>query len=62
MDKFLDIFYDARSVFRGSMTLPDRMRLNSMIKAKLDLDKNGSLDFREVRDLLVVAAVVTADN
>ena len=62
LDVFLDIFYKARSTFRGNMALPDRKRLNAMIQQKCDIDKNGALDFQEVRDLLVVAAVVTADN
>ena len=62
LDRFLDIFYKAKDVFRGSMRLPDRKSLNQMVQERCDRNKDGALGFSEVRDLLVVAAVVTADN
>ena len=62
LDRFLDIFYRARDTFRGSMQLPDRKTLNQTIRERCDRNKDGVLNFKEVKDLLVVAAVVTADN
>lgn len=62
LDHFLDIFYQSKYIFRGDMALPDRTKLNALIRKRCDFNKNGALEFSEVRDLLVVAAVVTADN
>lgn len=62
LDRFLDIFYRARDTFKGTMQLPDRKTLNQTVRHRCDKNKDGVLQFKEVKDLLVVAAVVTADN
>jgi len=62
MDRFLDIFYKSRSIFRGSMSLPDRQTLNESVRKKCDLNNDGALEFSEIRDLLILAAAVTVDK
>ena len=62
LDRFLDIFYRVRDTFKGTMQLPDRKTLNQTVRHRCDKNKDGVLQFKEVKDLLVVAAVVTADN
>ena len=61
LDRFLDIFYKSYE-FRGSKRLPDRKTLNDAVHRKCDLNNDGELGFNEVKDLLVLAAVVTADK
>ena len=62
LDRFLDIFYKARDVFKGELRLPDRKSLNQIVRSRCDKNKDNHLQFHEIRDLLQVAAVVTADK
>uniref|UniRef100_A0A7S3LEZ0 Uncharacterized protein n=1 Tax=Amphora coffeiformis TaxID=265554 RepID=A0A7S3LEZ0_9STRA len=62
LDRFLDVFYKARDTFKGSMRLPDRKSLNEIVRERCDKNHDGVLQFKEIRDLLEVAAVVTADR
>ena len=62
LDKFLDIFYKAKDIFKGNMQLPEKKHLLKIIGTRLDGNRDGVLQFDEVRDLLEVAAVITAEN
>ena len=62
LDRFLDVFYKARDTFKGTMRLPDRKNLNQIVRERCDKNHDGVLQFKEIRDLLEVAAVVTADR
>jgi curved DNA-binding protein CbpA len=57
---FLEIFYKPSSFYRGKTEMPPKQDLLRMASARLDKNKDGVLDFMEVRDLLQVAAVVAA--
>jgi Ca2+-binding EF-hand superfamily protein len=60
--KFLDVFYEAGSVFKGKMKLPEKKELMNIVGARLDTNKDGLLTFEEIRSLLEVVAVVTQDK
>jgi curved DNA-binding protein CbpA/Ca2+-binding EF-hand superfamily protein len=60
--KFLDVFYEAGSVFKGKMKLPEKKDLMNIVGARLDTNKDGLLTFEEIRSLLEVVAVVTQDK
>lgn len=62
LNKFLDIFYKAKDVFKGNMKLPEKKHLLKIVGTRLDANKNGVLEFEEIRDLLEVAAVVSTDK
>ena len=62
LDKFLDIFYKAKSVFKGDMKLPEKKHLLKIVGSRLDANGDGVLVFDEVRDLLEVAAVVSTEK
>lgn len=62
MDKFLDIFYKATDIFKGSKRLPPKKQLLNTIHQRLDTNKNNVLEYDEVRDLLEVAAVVSCSE
>lgn len=62
LDRFLDVFYKSRTFFQGNESLPDRQSLNEIVCKRCDVNNDGALEFSEVRDLLVLAAVVTVDN
>ena len=62
LDKFLDIFYKAKSVFKGDMKLPEKKQLLKIVGSRLDANGDGVLAFDEVRDLLEVAAVVSTEK
>ena len=62
LNKFLDVFYMATDVFKGKMKLPERKNLLITVGTRLDSNKDGVLDFNEVRDLLQVAALVSTNT
>jgi curved DNA-binding protein CbpA len=62
LDRFLDIFYKAKDIFKGDMRLPEKKELVRIVGGRLDKNKDGVLSFNEIRDLLEVAAVVTTDK
>ena len=62
LDRFLDIFYKAKGVFKGDMRLPEKKNLVRIVGKRLDSNRDGVLQFHEIRDLLEVAAVVTSDK
>jgi curved DNA-binding protein CbpA len=62
LDRFLDIFYKAKDIFKGDMRLPEKKELVRIVGKRLDKNKDGVLSFNEIRDLLEVAVVVTTDK
>jgi Ca2+-binding EF-hand superfamily protein len=52
LDKFLDIFYEADSIFKGDKRLPTKKKLLKEIFEKLDTDNDGVLSFEEIRGLI----------
>jgi Ca2+-binding EF-hand superfamily protein len=60
--KFLNIFYDAKDVFKGKMRLPPKNELHRLVMGRLDKNSDGVLTFHEMKDLLEVAAVVASDS
>jgi Ca2+-binding EF-hand superfamily protein len=62
LDKFLDIFYKAKDVFKGDMKLPEKKHLLKIIGTRLDGNRDGVLQFDEVRDLLEVVAIVSKER
>lgn len=58
LDKFFDVFYNAKDMFRGKTKLPAKSELLKVARKRLDLNRDGVLQFNEIRDLLHVAAVV----
>lgn len=62
LDKFLDLFYKAKDIFKGDMKLPEKKHLVKIVGTRLDENRDGALQFDEIRDLLEVAAVVTTEK
>jgi Ca2+-binding EF-hand superfamily protein len=52
LDKFLDIFYEANSIFKGDKRLPTKKKLRKLVFEKLDTDNDGVLTFEEIRGLI----------
>ena len=52
LDKFLDVFYDAGSIFAGDARLPSKDELRDRVWKELDVNGDGRLDFHEIRSLL----------
>eukprot|EP00980_Cylindrotheca_fusiformis_P021759 scaffold8587_cov97-Cylindrotheca_fusiformis.AAC.7 len=62
-DNFLDLFYKSKSTYRQKLNaMPSKQKLMHIAEARLDKNKDGELSFEEIRDLLQVAAVITADK
>ena len=59
-NRFLDIFYECGTVFKGRMKLPEKKELMRIVGGRLDKNRDGDLSFGEIRSLLEVVAVVTA--
>ena len=52
LDKFLDVFYEAGSIFKGDARLPPKEQLRTLIYTKLDQDGDGKLSFEEIHSLI----------
>ena len=52
LEKFLDVFYQAGSIFKGDARLPEKAVLQQLIYAKLDQDGDGLLSFDEIQSLI----------
>mmetsp|Transcript_32817 Transcript_32817/g.79478 ORF Transcript_32817/g.79478 Transcript_32817/m.79478 type:complete len:210 (-) Transcript_32817:313-942(-) len=52
VDEFLDIFYKQDSIFKGDHRLPSKKKLKKLVYDKLDNNKDGVLDFEEIRILI----------
>jgi Ca2+-binding EF-hand superfamily protein len=52
LDKFLDVFYEAGSIFAGDARLPDKATLKKNILEQFDEDGDGKLEFQELRTLI----------
>mmetsp|Transcript_16868 Transcript_16868/g.19008 ORF Transcript_16868/g.19008 Transcript_16868/m.19008 type:complete len:238 (-) Transcript_16868:49-762(-) len=52
LDSFLDIFYQAGSIFAGDLRLPTKDKLKRQVMKKLDTNKDGKLQFSEMSTLI----------
>jgi Ca2+-binding EF-hand superfamily protein len=52
VDAFLDVFYEAGSIFKGDARLPQKEELAKMVREKLDVDGDGRLTFEEMHSLI----------
>jgi Ca2+-binding EF-hand superfamily protein len=52
LDKFLDVFYEAGSIFAGDVRLPDKATLKRNVLEDLDVNGDGKLEFQELRTLI----------
>mmetsp|Transcript_35125 Transcript_35125/g.44766 ORF Transcript_35125/g.44766 Transcript_35125/m.44766 type:complete len:200 (-) Transcript_35125:233-832(-) len=52
LSNFLDIFYEAGSIFKGDLRLPEKDKLTQWVKEKLDTDHDGKLSFEEIGSLI----------
>lgn len=60
LDKLLDTFYEAGSIFKGDARLPkDKDTLKRIVTERLDVDKDGKLSFEEIRMLISGSANLT---
>ena len=62
LDKFLDIFYQADSVFAGGVQLPSKRKLKAHVMSEFDVNGDGKLDFQEIRPFLSGEAQILAAN
>ena len=52
LDKFLDVFYEAGSIFAGDLRLPKKSILKKRVMKDLDSNGDGRLEFHEIRSLI----------
>ena len=52
LDKFLDVFYQAGSIFKGDARLPPKEELRGLIYSKLDKDGDKLLTFDELQSVI----------
>jgi Ca2+-binding EF-hand superfamily protein len=52
LDKFLNVFYEAGSIFAGDVRLPDKETLKRNVLHDLDVNGDGKLEFQELRILI----------
>jgi Ca2+-binding EF-hand superfamily protein len=52
LDNFLDVFYEAGSIFAGDARLPDKATLKRNVLQDLDVNGDGKLEFQELRTLI----------
>lgn len=52
LDNFLDVFYQAGSIFAGDVRLPKKAKLRTQVMKQLDVNKDGKLEFSELRTLI----------
>ena len=58
LDSFLDIFYEAGSIFAGDVRLPSKDKLKEQVVETLDKNHDGKLEFQEIRQLISGGAQV----
>lgn len=56
VDMFLNIFYEADSIFAGDARLPDKEELKKRVWAEFDENGDGELNFYEIRTLMTGGA------
>lgn len=62
-ENFLDLFYNTKDEYKEKLnSMPSKKNLLRIAEARLDKNRDGELSFEEVRELLQVAVVITADN
>ena len=52
LDQFLNVFYQAGSIFAGDVRLPSKVKLKKAVMKQLDTNGDGKLDFAELRTLI----------
>jgi Ca2+-binding EF-hand superfamily protein len=52
LDKFLEVFYQAGSIFAGDVRLPEKATLKKEVMKQLDINRDGKLQFSELRSLI----------
>ena len=52
LDNFLDIFYATGSIFAGDARLPKKSKLKREVMRQLDTNRDGKLEFNELRTLI----------
>ena len=52
LDSFLNIFYEANSIFAGDVRLPTKEKLKEQVLETLDKNNDGKLEFQEIRQLI----------
>lgn len=52
LDKFLDLFYSAGSIFKGDVRLPPKSELKEQLYSRLNKDQYQTLTFEELRDVI----------
>ena len=52
LDNFLNIFYAAGSIFAGDARLPKQSKLKKEVMRQLDTNRDGKLEFNELRTLI----------
>ena len=62
LDKFLDVFYEAGSIFKGDARLPEKATLREQIYAKLDGNGDKLLAFDELHSLISGSAAQVLDG
>ena len=52
IDHFVDLFYDSNSIFAEDARLPEKPVLKALIYSKFDKNKDGAIDFEEIRGVI----------
>lgn len=52
LDKFLDLFYSAGSIFKGDVRLPPKAELKEQLYSELDKDGDQLLSFEDLRSVI----------
>ena len=52
LDNFLNVFYEAGSIFAGDVRLPQKATLRKEVMRQLDTNGDGKLEFSELRTLI----------
>mmetsp|Transcript_38861 Transcript_38861/g.67282 ORF Transcript_38861/g.67282 Transcript_38861/m.67282 type:complete len:217 (+) Transcript_38861:79-729(+) len=52
LSNFLDVFYEAGSIFAGDLRLPDKTTLQQIVSDRLDKNHDSLLTFEELRGLI----------
>mmetsp|Transcript_12767 Transcript_12767/g.28041 ORF Transcript_12767/g.28041 Transcript_12767/m.28041 type:complete len:214 (-) Transcript_12767:80-721(-) len=64
LDAFLDVYYQAGSIFAGDVRLPEKATLKQNLLDNFDTDGDGQISFRELQSILQAggSALVTEDR